>query len=87
MLLETLAKAVFNQSKFQDWISTEAVNKQLAVFDRRVQRFKEDLIGKKVDLSETDLLKVANPLLELLFNKEEADIEKQLTRLRVQYAP
>ena len=60
-----LAKGVFQQSRFHDWITSETVNQQVELFNQRAIALQKALLGNKVAAS--NLGPAADQILALFF--------------------
>ncbi len=79
----TLAKSVFQQSRFQDWITAEGVNKQIVLFNDRACELKDAILTNQI--SPEALLAAATPLLALFFREDPRAQQLAEVRLRRQF--
>lgn len=81
-----LAKIVFYQARFHDWITAEEVNSKIALLDERADGLLEAMRTKESGLNPADMLKVSQPLLQILFERNDEKIQKQKQRLKAVYS-
>jgi len=83
-----LAKSVFQQARFHDWITAETVNAQVDLFNRRAIGLKDAIVKNQV--SPQSLNAVADQLLPLFFNPNDPqrthDRDAAEIRLKNQFA-
>lgn len=77
-----IVEAIFNQARFQDWITAESVNERIALFDERAEQLRQLMLAGSLDASA--LAPVVGVLLPALMTaSEQQDAE---ARLKGQYA-
>jgi hypothetical protein len=96
-----LAKAVFNEARFQDWVLAERINQDVVLLDARARELidlllSHDVTGANRSLSAGEVMRVTAPVLELLYrvrkqerkwvSGEAESLDAAKARLRVQYA-
>src|SRR5215469_11316239 len=83
-----LAKSIFQQARFHDWITAESVNAQVDLFNRRAIGLKDAIVKNQV--SPQSLNAVADQLLPLFFNPNDPqrthDRDAAEIRLKNQFA-
>lgn len=68
-MLKRLAKVILGQSEFQDWVTAEQMNEQIALLDSRAEGLAKCLLKDGID---TDALqRTADDLLQVLFHQPE----------------
>lgn len=84
-----LAKSVFQQARFQDWITAETVNAQVVLFNQRSRGLMKAIQDNKVSVD--SLKTVSDQLLPLFFDPNDAKAQQTQrdaqTRLKQQFAP
>jgi patatin-like phospholipase len=66
-----LVGAIFNQARFQDWVTAESMNDRIRLFDERALGLKDLILDGTID-PERDLQAASKALLPILFTKKEA---------------
>lgn len=83
-----LAKCIFQQARFHDWIMAESVNAQVQLFNDRALGLLNAIVNRQI--SAAALEQTAQPILALFFNPANARAQQQLSgsevRLRAQFA-
>jgi hypothetical protein len=96
-----LAKAVFNEARFQDWVLAERINQEVVLLDARAKELIDLLApcdnsaGNSL-LSAEEVLRVTSPVIDLLYRVRKQErkwvkcegesLENAKARLRIQYA-
>lgn len=78
-----LAKAVFWQARYQDWVGVESINDQMRRFDEQVLGLAEEIIAGNVDFH--GLIPAANTLLPTWYRDDATGQAKDRTRLKEIY--
>ncbi len=82
-----LAKSVFQQSRFHDWITAEGVNDQVDLFNQRAEALKNAFLTNRVSSQELGV--AASQILPLFFDPKNAKQAAMQTaaeeRLRLQF--
>lgn len=78
-----LAKAVFCQARYQDWVGVESINDQVLRFDKQVAKLEAEICAGKVDFN--SLIPAAKTLLPSWYGDGLVGIEKDRSRLRELY--
>jgi len=96
-----LAKAVFNEARFQDWVLAERINQDVMLLDARAQALLDLLIphkntGSSAALSADEIMAVTSPVLNVLYRVRKRErkwssdpgetLQSARMRLRMQYA-
>ena len=87
MVLQQLLGAVFQQSRFHDWITAESVNEKLRIFNDRALELKQALVARSLDNATLGI--AARAILRLQFAPTSSFGETQSqaeTRLKTQFA-
>lgn len=85
--VQQLFAAIFQQSRFHDWITAESVNDKIEIFNARAAQLQQALITGTVN--DAEIQQTARALLRLLFNPTSAFGETQPQaeqRLKNQFA-
>lgn len=81
-----LASSIFEQSRFQDWITAKKVNEQIALFNRRAEELHRVLGDGTLDPNA--VIPGAAALLPLLFSNNQTETQAAAwERLQQQFAP
>jgi len=84
-----LGSAIFQQSRFHDWIMAEDMNDRIRTLDGRAKQLKERILDAQNPLDPESVLRpAAEPLLALLFHPTTTgeSLANARARIRLQYA-
>ncbi len=80
--LVAIMEAIFNQARFHDWITAEAVNDRVRLFDLRAEQLRQQFLAGGLDAAV--IAATVDPILTLLLD---ADVQRLAAqRLRAQFA-
>ncbi|MEM7554002.1 MAG: patatin-like phospholipase family protein, partial [Cyanobacteria bacterium P01_A01_bin.84] len=80
-----LARAIFNQARFQDWIRTEKINQSIRKFDRQAIILKEVLEREENQYLQEKIDEVFTELLKVLHEPDDPPQNIDLNRLQEQF--